>query len=101
LAAAGVAIEERGSAPVADSALKGKRFVLTGTLATMTRDEAKAALDHLGARTSESVSAKTDYLVAGAEAGSKLQRARELDVPVLDEETFCTMLTEARSPTTR
>jgi len=101
LAAAGVAMEERGSAPVADSALKGKRFVLTGTLATMTRDEAKAALDHLGARTSESVSAKTDYLVAGAEAGSKLQRARELDVPVLDEETFCTMLTEARSPTTR
>ena len=101
LAAAGVAMEERGAAPVADSALKGKRFVLTGTLATMTRDEAKAALDHLGARTSESVSAKTDYLVAGAEAGSKLQRARELDVPVLDEETFCTMLTEARSPTTR
>uniref|UniRef100_E6Q2C5 DNA ligase (NAD(+)) n=1 Tax=mine drainage metagenome TaxID=410659 RepID=E6Q2C5_9ZZZZ len=101
LAAAGVAMEERGSAPVADSALKGKRFVLTGTLATMTRDEAKAALDHLGARTSDSVSAKTDYVVAGAEAGSKLQRARELDVPVLDEETFCKMLSEARSPATR
>ena len=101
LAAAGVEMEERGVAPVADSALKGKRFVLTGTLASMTREEAKAALDALGARTSESVSGKTDFVVAGEEAGSKLQRARELDVPVLDEETFRRMLTEARSPTLR
>ncbi|MDH2910240.1 MAG: NAD-dependent DNA ligase LigA [Candidatus Eremiobacteraeota bacterium] len=101
LAAAGVAMEERGSVPVADSPIKAKRFVLTGTLVTMTRDEAKAALERLGARTSESVSAKTDYVVAGAEAGSKLQRARELDVPVLDENEFCRMLTEARSPATR
>ncbi len=101
LAAAGVAMEERGVAPVADSAIKGKRFVLTGTLATMTREEAKAALERLGARTSESVSAKTDYVVAGSEAGSKLQRARDLDVPVLDEDAFCRMLSEARSPTHR
>ena len=101
LAAAGVEMEERGAAPAPDSALKGKRFVLTGTLASMTRDEAKAALEALGARTSESVSGKTDFVVAGEEAGSKLQRARELAVPVLDEETFRRMLTEARSPTPR
>ena len=101
LAAAGVAMEERGVAPVAASAIKGKRFVLTGTLATMTREEAKGALERLGARTSESVSAKTDYVVAGSEAGSKLQRARDLDVPVLDEDAFCRMLSEARSPTHR
>ncbi len=101
LASAGVEMEERGVVPVADSALKGKRFVLTGTLSSMTRDEAKAALDALGARTSESVSRKTDFVVAGEEAGSKLQRARELDVPVLDEATFRRMLTEARSPTPR
>ncbi len=101
LAAAGVAMEERGVAPVADSAIKGKRFVLTGTLATMTREEAKGALERLGARTSESVSAKTDYVVAGSEAGSKLQRARDLDVPVLDEDAFCRMLSETRSPTHR
>ncbi len=101
LAAAGVSMEERGVAPIADSPIKGKRFVLTGTLATMTREEAKAALELLGARTSESVSAKTDYVVAGSEAGSKLQRARDLEVPVLDEDAFCRMLSEARSPTHR
>ena len=101
LAAAGVSMEERGVAPIADSPIKGKRFVLTGTLATMTREEAKGALERLGARTSESVSAKTDYVVAGSEAGSKLQRARDLEVPVLDEDAFCRMLSEARSPTHR
>ena len=99
LAAAGVEMEERGAAPAPDSALKGKRFVLTGTLASMTRDEAKSALEALGARTSDSVSGKTDFVVAGEEAGSKLQRARELNVPVLDEAAFQHMLTEARSPT--
>ena len=101
LAAAGVEMVERGAAPPPDSALKGKRFVLTGTLASMTRDEAKAALEALGARTSDSVSGKTDFVVAGEEAGSKLQRAKELGVPTIDEETFRRMLTEARSPTLR
>jgi len=101
LAAAGVVMEERGAAPIPDSALKGKRFVLTGTLATMTRDEAKATLEALGARTSESVSAKTDYVVAGEAAGSKLTRARELNVAVIDENAFALMLKEARSPAPR
>lgn len=68
--------------------LSGKIFVLTGTLSSMRREEAKAKLESLGARVSGSVSQKTDYLVAGAEAGSKLDKARELNVTVLDEQQF-------------
>lgn len=66
----------------------GKTVVLTGTLATMGREEAKASLLALGAKVSGSVSAKTDYVIAGSEAGSKLYKANELGVQVLDEEEF-------------
>lgn len=72
--------------------LSGKTFVLTGTLASMGRDEAKEKLENLGAKVSGSVSKKTDYVVAGVEAGSKLAKAQELNVPVLDEEAFLKML---------
>ena len=62
----------------------GKVFVITGTLSGMSRDEAKAAIQSLGGKVTSSVSAKTDYLLAGEKAGSKLQKARQLDVSVVD-----------------
>jgi len=71
--------------PVAAGHLEGKTIVLTGTLVGCTRDEATAKLEALGAKVSGSVSKKTDYVVAGSDAGSKLAKARELGVKVLDE----------------
>ena len=72
--------------------LLGKTFVLTGTLMQMTRDEAKERLEALGAKVSGSVSKKTDYVVAGADAGSKLVKAQELGVTIIDETSFLAML---------
>ncbi len=74
------------------AALAGKRVVVTGTLATMSRTEAKAAIQAAGGTSPGSVSAKTDFLVAGAEAGSKLAKARKLGVAVLDEAAFRTLI---------
>jgi len=78
----------------ASDVLAGKTFVLTGTLETMTREDAKARLQALGAKVAGSVSKKTDYVVAGPGAGSKLDKAVELEVPVLDEAAFLAFLTE-------
>lgn len=75
-------------------AFAGKTLVLTGTLSAMPRAEAKKRLLALGARVAGSVSAKTDFLVAGEDAGSKLARAEELDIPVLDEDRFLEMLAD-------
>jgi DNA ligase (NAD+) len=65
--------------------LAGKTFVLTGTLPRLTRDEAKKMIEDAGGKVTGSVSKKTDYVVAGADAGSKLDKAKELGVPVIDE----------------
>ena len=72
--------------------LAGKTFVLTGTLTGMTREAATAALQEAGAKVSGSVSAKTSYVVAGADAGSKLRKAQDLGVPVLDEPALLDLL---------
>ncbi len=78
--------EVRAPAPAAgEEALSGKTFVLTGTLESLTREAATEALIARGAKVAASVSKKTSYLVAGAEAGSKLTKAQQLGVPVIDE----------------
>lgn len=81
----GVNWEEHESTGTQSLPLSGKTFVLTGTLSTMTRDEAKSRLEMLGAKVAGSVSKKTDCVVAGEEAGSKLIRAQELNVPIWNE----------------
>ncbi|MBF0203511.1 MAG: NAD-dependent DNA ligase LigA, partial [Desulfamplus sp.] len=74
--------------------LKGKIFVLTGTLESMTRSEAKELLQKAGAKVTGSVSAKTDYLVAGESSGSKLAKAHELGVTIINEEIFRSMISD-------
>jgi DNA ligase (NAD+) len=76
---------EPQTAPEGGQPLAGKTFVLTGTLESMTRDEAKRALQRLGAKVTGSVSRKTDYVVVGADPGSKASKAEELEVAILDE----------------
>ncbi len=84
-------VSEPMSAP-ADGALTGKTFVLTGTLPSMTRDEAKEKIIAQGGKVTGSVSGKTDYLVAGEKAGSKLQKAEKLGVEVLDEAALLALI---------
>ena len=77
------------------SRFTGKTFVLTGTLPTLKREEATAKIEALGGKVSGSVSKKTDYVVAGEDAGSKLEKARELGITVLDEKEFLALCDEA------
>ena len=86
LRAAGVAWEEGAPQPAATSALAGKTFVLTGTLPQLSREQAKEMIEAQGGKVTGSVSKKTDYVVAGAEAGSKLVKAQELGITILDED---------------
>ena len=92
LRACGVTWEEGEPAAQAPQPLAGKTFVLTGTFPTLSRDQAKDLLEAAGAKVAGSVSKKTSYVVAGAEAGSKLDKAQELGVPVLDEAAMLEML---------
>jgi DNA ligase (NAD+) len=93
LRAAGVHwAEHDGQADTRPKPLAGRTIVLTGTLPTLGRDEAKALLEAAGAKVAGSVSKKTSAVVAGAEAGSKLDKARELGVPVLDEAAMQALL---------
>ena len=82
----GVSWPEADPAPAADDGhLSGKVFVLTGTLPTMSRDEAKDRIQAAGGKVTGSVSKKTDFLVAGEKSGSKLTSAQKLEVAILDE----------------
>ena len=93
LGAAGIKTEAaRASSAALDERFAGKQFVLTGTLTSFTRDEAKALIETRGGRVNSSVSKKTDYVIAGEAAGSKLEKAQSLGVAVLDEDAFKELL---------
>ena len=93
LHATGVRTElEKTAKSNTDERFAGKHFVLTGTLPSMTRDEAKNLIESHGGRVMSSVSKKTDFVLAGAEPGSKLDKANQLGVPVIDEGEFKKML---------
>jgi DNA ligase (NAD+) len=85
---AGVRLDVPDSERITEGPLTGQTLVVTGSLKRFTRQEAEAAIVRAGGRASGSVSKKTDYVVAGAEAGSKLDKATKLGVPVIDEATF-------------
>jgi DNA ligase (NAD+) len=98
LRAAGVAWHDGEPSAQTVSAVAGKVFVLTGTLPSLTRDAAKAMLEAAGGKVTGSVSKKTDFVVAGAEAGSKLEKARLLGVKVIDEEQLLAILAGPAAP---
>lgn len=85
---AGVNCEDEGEEDVTDKRFEGKTFVLTGTLSMYTRSEASEIIERMGGKTSSSVSKKTSYVLAGEEAGSKLEKANRLGVAVISEEEF-------------
>ena len=88
---AGVDMTQEVTQPT-DKRFEGMTFVLTGTLPTYTRDEAKAIIESFGGKASGSVSKKTTYVLAGEEAGSKLDKANTLGIPVITEEEFLNMI---------
>ena len=89
---------EQSSAPAEQGNLAGKTFVVTGTLPHLSRDEAEARIEAAGGKVSKSVSKKTAYVVVGAEPGAKYEKARELGIPVLDEQGLLNLLSDSNSP---
>lgn len=89
---AGVKLVEQFSKKTSNSALSEKTFVLTGSLSTLTREEAKEKIEALGGKVSSSVSKKTDYVVVGEDAGSKLARARELGIRTINESELLSLI---------
>jgi DNA ligase (NAD+) len=88
LSNSGVTVEDQETTQKEGGALIEKQFVLTGTLSDFSRDEAKEKIESLGGRVTSAVSTKTDYIVAGKDAGSKLAKAKKLEITVLDEKEF-------------
>ncbi|MBN4079845.1 NAD-dependent DNA ligase LigA [bacterium AH-315-C08] len=88
LSNSGIVVEDQEATRKEGGALTGKQFVLTGTLSVFTRDEAKEKIESLGGRVTSAVSTKTDYIVAGKDAGSKLAKAKKLEITILDEKDF-------------
>ena len=95
---AGVRMEHEAGSEEADPRFAGKTFVFTGTLQTMTRERAQALVLAKGGKAAGSVSKKTDFVVAGAEAGTKLQKAQDLGVAVLTEPEFRELVGEPAEP---
>jgi DNA ligase (NAD+) len=96
--ALGVTWPEHDGKQQAEGVFSGKTLVLTGTLPTLSRDQAQALIERAGGKVSGSVSKKTHYVVAGADAGSKLEKALSLGVPVLDEADLTTLLAQKMEP---
>ena len=88
LSISGIVVEDPEAARKEVGVLAGKQFVLTGTLSKFSRDEAKKKIESLGGRVTSAVSTKTDYIVVGKDAGSKLTKAKKIEITVLDEKEF-------------
>ncbi|MFC2173970.1 BRCT domain-containing protein [Acidobacteriota bacterium] len=88
LGKSGVSLESEGGSVEIGRALEGKQFVLTGALERFSRTEARRLIEKHGGRVTGSVSSKTDYLLAGADPGSKLEKAKKLDITIIGEKEF-------------